>query len=635
MAQRPFSPVTFEIDLDASAVPAPNKVIINLNAGDSDIVVAAAIASAVNQAVLDGKLTALIAVANGPLVSLGGGAEQQVDLSAAPGISRLPVGNVDVIIPDSVAALADGQTMTIVDGSGNSVTFELNNTDPAGTLTAVTGGNVAVDVDLSVATAFDVATALAAAVNAEIAARHLQLGMVSVGAPTAAGVAVTIIGDDEDGVSFGAPFNSASNPVPISVVATGAGMLDAWIDWNGDGDFADANERLFTTSTPVHAGVNLFDIQTPVGAVVGFTTARFRLSTIGGLLTNGIGIGGEVEDYQIEIIGGQPPVAVSDSYAVDEDNTLTVSPTAGVLSNDTDGDIVTPATVQPGVNIWVQDEDPSTLAINPLQDVNHGTLTLQADGSFVYVPEANFHGTDSFTYIAGDGTVDSLVATVTLLVASTNDPPVAAPESYMSSVNQTLTINAANGVLANDTDVDGDTLTAILSSSVTHGNLSLNANGSFSYTPDNNFHGMDSFTYTASDGTTVSDPVTVTIMVNTAPVAVADSYTISEDTILDVLAATGVLANDTDDDGDTLTAVVATPPTNGQLTLNADGSFQYAPNANFAGTDSFTYVANDGSVDSNSVTVTITVNSQPDAPVASEDSYIVPVDGTLSVDAAA
>src|SRR4029450_11802923 len=151
--------------------------------------------------------------------------------------------------------------------------------------------------------------------------------------------------------------------------------------------------------------------------------------------------------------------------------------------------------------------------------------------------------------------------------------------------------------------------------------LTLNAEGSLSYTPNANFHGTDSFTYTATDGTASSNTAAVTITVtsmNDAPVAANDSYSTAEDTPLTVTAP-GVLTNDTDADGDGLSVTALSPltgPSNGSLTLNADGSLSYTPNANFHGTDSFTYTATDGTASSNTAAVTITVTSVNDAPVA-------------------
>jgi VCBS repeat-containing protein len=153
-----------------------------------------------------------------------------------------------------------------------------------------------------------------------------------------------------------------------------------------------------------------------------------------------------------------------------------------------------------------------------------------------------------------------------------------------------------------------------------HGSLTLNADGSFTYTPDQDFNGTDTFIYQASDGTNPSNVATVTITVNPindAPVATDDAYSVNEDEILTVAAADGVLTNDTDVDGDPLTASLVTGPANGELTLNADGSFVYTPTFHFNGPDTFTYKANDGTSDSNEATVTITVNSVNDPPTCS------------------
>jgi len=198
-------------------------------------------------------------------------------------------------------------------------------------------------------------------------------------------------------------------------------------------------------------------------------------------------------------------------------------------------------------------------------------------------------------------------ATVTIDVINT--PPVAVDDAYSVNEDNTLYV-AAPGVLANDSDADNDPLTAILVSDPSNGTLTLNANGSFTYTPDANYNGLDSFTYLANDSVFDSNYATVNITVNPdddAPVAVDDAYSVNEDNTLYV-AAPGVLANDSDADNDPLTAVLVSGPSNGTLTLNANGSFTYTPDANYNGLDSFTYLANDSVFDSNYATVNITVN---------------------------
>lgn len=192
----------------------------------------------------------------------------------------------------------------------------------------------------------------------------------------------------------------------------------------------------------------------------------------------------------------------------------------------------------------------------------------------------------------------------------TNQTPAALDDSYSTPQDTALT-RAAPGVLANDSDPEGATLTAQLASTTTHGTLTLNADGSFSYTPAAGYSGSDSFTYRASDGTNSSTAATVTITVsavNKAPTAQNDSYSTAQDTVL-TRAAPGVLTNDSDPEGATLTARLASTAAHGTLTLNADGSFSYTPTAGYSGSDSFTYQASDGTNSSAAATVTITVSA--------------------------
>ena len=185
------------------------------------------------------------------------------------------------------------------------------------------------------------------------------------------------------------------------------------------------------------------------------------------------------------------------------------------------------------------------------------------------------------------------------------------------------------GVLKNDTDLDGDTLQAVLANQPTHGILDLKSDGSFIYTPNQNFSGSDSFAYRVSDGTVESEPISVTLTVDAAddvPNAVADSYTVAEDQDLVVAVADGVLANDSDPDGD-ISASVLEAPLHGELTFNPDGSFTYIPDPNFTGPDSFTYSVTDG-VNQSIAAATITVTDQPDDPTANDDTFEIVDDGS-------
>ena len=319
-----------------------------------------------------------------------------------------------------------------------------------------------------------------------------------------------------------------------------------------------------------------------------------------------------------------PPVANNDSYSTAFQTQLVV-PAPGVLGNDTDAN-----------------GDPLTAVLQ--SGPTSGTLNLSSNGSFTYTPAAGFSGNASFTYAANDGTVNGNTATVTITVGNPpNVPPVANNDSYTTAFQTPLTVPAP-GVLGNDTDANGDPLTAVLLTGVTSGTLNLAANGSFTYTPAAGFTGTASFTYRANDGTAFSNSATVTITVgnppNVPPVANNDSYTTAFQTPLTV-PAPGVLGNDTDANGDPLTAILQSGPTSGTLALNANGSFTYTPAAGFSGNASFTYAANDGTVNGNTATVTITVGSPANAPpVANNDSYstafqtqlIVPAPGVLGND---
>ncbi|MCM8570640.1 Ig-like domain-containing protein [Gramella jeungdoensis] len=322
-----------------------------------------------------------------------------------------------------------------------------------------------------------------------------------------------------------------------------------------------------------------------------------------------------------EEVSNQAPIATADSYSTDFETTLTVSAANGVLSNDTD-------------------PDGDALTAQLQTDVSNGSLNLDGDGSFTYTPNTGFSGEDTFIYIANDGELDSNEVTVTITVnPEPNQAPTATADSYSTDFETTLTVSAANGVLSNDTDPDGDALIAQLQTDVSNGTLNLNEDGSFTYTPDTGFSGEDTFTYIANDGELDSNEVTVTITVNPepnqAPTAVADSYATGFETTLTVSAANGVLSNDTDPDGDALTAQLQTDVSNGSLNLDGDGSFTYTPNAGFSGDDAFTYIVNDGELNSNEVTVTITVNPEPNqAPTAVADSYATGFETTLTVSAA-
>ncbi|MEA2326483.1 MAG: hypothetical protein QOE68_1442, partial [Thermoanaerobaculia bacterium] len=308
------------------------------------------------------------------------------------------------------------------------------------------------------------------------------------------------------------------------------------------------------------------------------------------------------------------PVAVNDNYSVAEGGTLNPPP-PGVLGNDTDSD------------------SPTLTAVLVSGPAHASSFALNADGSFTYVHDGSETVSDSFTYRANDGSLNSNVATVNITITPVDDAPVAVNDLYTVAEGGTLN-PAAPGVLANDTDVDSPTLTAALVSGPAHASsFALNADGSFTYVHDGSETLTDSFTYRANDGSLNSNIATVTITitpVNDAPVAVDDNYSVAEGGTLNQ-AAPGVLGNDTDVDSPTLTAALVSGPAHASsFALNADGSFTYVNDGSENTTDSFTYRANDGLANSNIATVTITISPVNDAPVAVNDNYAVNEGGTIN-----
>ncbi|MDY0124848.1 MAG: Ig-like domain-containing protein [Anaerolineaceae bacterium] len=226
-------------------------------------------------------------------------------------------------------------------------------------------------------------------------------------------------------------------------------------------------------------------------------------------------------------------------------------------------------------------------------DVPEGAV-ITAAGAFSWTPsEAQGPGEYTFDVCVSDGTLSDC-ETITVTVSEVNVAPVAVDDEYTVAEKETLTITAP-GVLGNDSDVDGDPLTAILVDTVSNGSLTLNADGSFTYEPDEYFNGTDSFTYKAKDAVLESDLAVVTITVtpvNDWPIANDDFYETVTGVMLDV-AAPGVLDNDVLLDPDEEVSIqILEGPQHGSLSMNDDGSFTYTPDTGFMGTDTFRYQVN-------------------------------------------
>ncbi len=264
------------------------------------------------------------------------------------------------------------------------------------------------------------------------------------------------------------------------------------------------------------------------------------------------------------------------------------------------------------------DVDDDTLTFIISKEPEHGLLTLDSyfntNGKLIYTPEPRFEGTDSFTFKLNDGKLDSAPATVSINVCP-NLLPVAESDSVTTPEDTSVQINLIGS------DPDSDPLSYIMVSVTSHGSLRGNASN-LTYTPDKNFNGSDSFTFKVNDGIDDSAPATVSITVssiNDPPVATDDAVVTLEDT---PAVKVDVLANDTDIDNegrylylDTFTVTAVTQGKNGSVTINPDGTLSYSPNANFYGSDEFTYTIRDNKGDTDTAKVNVTVNMANDAPV--------------------
>jgi VCBS repeat-containing protein len=399
------------------------------------------------------------------------------------------------------------------------------------------------------------------------------------------------------------------NDEPVAVPPTFAVTEDIESNGNLSGYDADWDKLTYTLVENGKKGtVTITDNKT--GAFTFKPNANANGSDFFTFKVNDGTVDSQIVTVDVNIIAvNDAPVATQDQFHIEEDNTLTVS--TSILQNDVD----------------VEND---TLTAVQVTGPTNGTLTLNPDGTFTYVPNTNFFGQDQFVYKANDGQVDSDEKTVTIDVLPVNDTPIA----NASTLSVTEDIVATS--MLTGTDIDGDSLTYTLIENGKKGTVSLtnSQTGAFAYVPNANANGSDFFTFKVNDGKVDSQIVTVDVninAVNDAPVAAQDLFHIEEDNTLTV--STSILQNDVDVENDPLTAVLVSGPTNGTLTLNSDGTFTYNPNPNFFGQDQFVYKANDGQVDSEEKTVTIDVSPVNDAPIAMASTLTVTEDlvanGTL------
>ncbi|WP_431237991.1 cadherin-like domain-containing protein [Mycolicibacterium aichiense] len=306
----------------------------------------------------------------------------------------------------------------------------------------------------------------------------------------------------------------------------------------------------------------------------------------------------------------QAPTVVDDGALTTAEDTAVSVSTTTLLGNDSD-------------------PDGDTLSVSGVSTPAHGAAVLNGT-TVTYTPNVNFNGADSFTYSVSDGHGGTATGTVAVTVSAVNDAPVAGGNSVSTAEDTAVSVSAGT-LLGNDSDPDGDTLSVTGVSSGAHGSAVLNG-ATVTYTPNANFNGADSFTYSVSDGHggTATGTVAVTVSaVNDAPVAGGNSVSTAEDTAVSVSAGT-LLGNDSDPDGDTLSVTGVSTPAHGTAVLNGT-TVTYTPTANFNGADSFTYTVSDGHGGTATGTVAVTVTPVNGVPVAGGDMVSTAEDTAVSV----
>jgi VCBS repeat-containing protein len=415
------------------------------------------------------------------------------------------------------------------------------------------------------------------------------------GGTSTATVTVTIHGQND------APTASATNSVTTdedtasSAVAIGATDVD---------DDAVLNYALKSGGSPAHGSVS-FDqdagtfVYTPSANYHGDDSFTVVVTDNHGATTE------QVVSVTVNSVNDNP-VPTNDVASTAEDTAVTFD----VLANDSDVD---------GDALAVTAINGTAITVGNPMAITGGSISLGADGQLTYTPTANFNGTPSFSYTVSDGQGGTATATANLTVNAVNDAPVSAGGSGSTDED-----NALNASLPGATDVDGDSVGYALDTQAAHGTAMVNADGTFTYTPNSNFNGSDSFKFTVSDGhggsNTYSYDVTVN-PVNDGPTAANDVASTNEDTAVTF----DVRTNDSDVDGDSLAVTkingnaisVGNPVaiTGGSISLGADGQLTYTPTANFNGTPSFSYTISDGHGGTATATVNLTVNAVADVAV--------------------
>lgn len=286
-------------------------------------------------------------------------------------------------------------------------------------------------------------------------------------------------------------------------------------------------------------------------------------------------------------INNAAPNAVNDSFSVPKNTWIDYN----VVANDTD----------PGLD---------AVRITSVSNPPHGSAFVYSPGVIRYTPDANYTGSDSFTYTLTDEDGASDNATVNVTVTTVNGPPNAEPDSITVALNTPRTFDPRS----NDSDPDGNALTITGKTNGSHGTVTFTST-SVTYTPTTGYTGSDNFTYTISDGAGGTDTAYVVVLVrtNSAPDAVNDTLS----AVLNTASVFDPRVNDTDADNELLAITAASTPSHGTASVTNNGTrITYTPTTGYTGSDSFTYTIADGAGATDTATVSVTVsgsNSPPDA----------------------
>ncbi|WP_105060286.1 tandem-95 repeat protein [Photobacterium angustum] len=336
------------------------------------------------------------------------------------------------------------------------------------------------------------------------------------------------------------------------------------------------------------------------------------------------------DSFKVEVSDGK---GGTDTITVN----VTVNPIndAPVIVDDNNNPLGTDITVTTDEEVAVSgklsatDADGDSLTFSSSTNPTNGTVTVNTDGTWTYTPNSDFNGSDKFDVIVSDGNGGTDTITVNVTVNPVNDAPVIVDDNNNplgTDIAVTTDEEVAVSGKLSATDVDGDSLTFTSSTNPTNGTVTVNTDGTWTYTPKTNFHGKDSFNVEVSDGNGGTDTITVNVTVNPindAPVLVDDNNNpLGTDiavTTDEEVAVSGKLSA-TDVDGDNLTFTSSTNPTNGTVTVNTDGTWTYTPNSDFNGSDKFDVIVSDGNGGTDTITVNVTVNPVNDAPVIVDDN---------------